>query len=154
MKSETEIYKAHDMLLAVILKEIPMVVGKNELQFLQLQASSLCWVLGHDHNRSLNLTLEQIEKFVAHAGFVVTEHARPIYADGTPMAEAKLGRFLRREEVVHHRNGIDSDDRYENLLVTTQSEHIRIERHKMKTPEWWAGVLRRPRNKKGQFACS
>ncbi len=41
------------------------------------------------------------------------------------VAEAKLGRYLSREEVVHHLNGDASDNRPENLEVTTPSEHAR-----------------------------
>lgn len=39
------------------------------------------------------------------------------------VASEMLGRPLRKGEVVHHRNGDDSDDRPENLEVMTQSEH-------------------------------
>jgi hypothetical protein len=37
---------------------------------------------------------------------------------------AELGRELTDTEVVHHLNGDCTDDRVENLWVTTQSEHI------------------------------
>lgn len=40
------------------------------------------------------------------------------------VAAVTLGRELRADEVVHHINGDCSDDRPENLAVTTQSEHI------------------------------
>lgn len=67
------------------------------------------------------------------------------------VAEEHLGRFLTSSEIVHHRNGIESDDRWENLIVTTQSKHINIDRHKLQTAAWWRQLMLRPKNEKGQF---
>lgn len=41
------------------------------------------------------------------------------------VVEKKLGRHLRKGEIVHHRNGDIKDNRPENLEVMTQSEHAR-----------------------------
>jgi hypothetical protein len=42
------------------------------------------------------------------------------------VAEQELGRFLTPNEVVHHINGIKTDNRPENLKIMTQAEHRKI----------------------------
>jgi hypothetical protein len=39
---------------------------------------------------------------------------------------AEVGRLLRSDELVHHRNGDTTDDRPENLQVVTRADHARI----------------------------
>lgn len=41
---------------------------------------------------------------------------------------AELGRLLRPDEIVHHRNGDPTDDRPENLQVLTRAEHVHMHR--------------------------
>ena len=73
------------------------------------------------------------------------------------VAEATLGRYLTRSEVVHHINGDPSDNRPENLAVFgSNAEHLRHEltgRVPNWTPEGWAAMqaaVRRKRTPRGQ----
>lgn len=60
------------------------------------------------------------------------------------VAEATIGRYLLREEVVHHINGDSQDNRPANLAVFgTNAEHLRHEltgRIPNWTPEGWAAM--------------
>jgi hypothetical protein len=42
------------------------------------------------------------------------------------VVERWLGRYLRPEELIHHRNQIKTDNRIENLQVVTNAEHMII----------------------------
>lgn len=44
---------------------------------------------------------------------------------------AQVGRLLRPDEIVHHRNEDTTDDRPENLEITTRSAHIEMHRAKL-----------------------
>lgn len=72
--------------------------------------------------------------------------------------EEYLGRYLRKEEIVHHINKIIDDNRIENLELTTRKSHFFTHidtAYKLSKRDIQKGVELRKRkpNEKGEFFC-
>jgi hypothetical protein len=61
VKTKEEIQRAHDILAALILQEVPLRLDPEALQRIHGSADVLCWLLDHEHNRSFQNNLERIE---------------------------------------------------------------------------------------------
>jgi len=62
------------------------------------------------------------------SGYVVINYGGSQIREHRVVAEKMLNRKLNKDEVVHHINGIKNDNRPENLMVMTQSEHLKHHR--------------------------
>ena len=94
------------------------------------------FLLGH-HNRRLrkNYTDEPKEKQFINKGYVYIlcpDHPHPTqgrYVKRSRLVvEKRLGRYLTKEEQVHHINGDRTDDHPDNLEVLSLSEHNKLHR--------------------------
>lgn len=68
MKSQDEIQRAHDILAALILEEVPIRIKPEQAEALSAAAGALCWVLNHDHNKSFEENLARIEQMFEELG--------------------------------------------------------------------------------------
>ena len=71
-------------------------------------------------------------KIIDRAGYILVYCPTHPYNEGGYVFEHRLvverwlGRYLRPEELIHHRNQIKTDNRIENLQVVTNAEHMII----------------------------
>jgi hypothetical protein len=71
MKSEAELQRAHDLLVGILLKEIPAVFDPELLTHISVASSVLCWVLEHEHNRTFGDGITKLEADLKAQGFTL-----------------------------------------------------------------------------------
>jgi hypothetical protein len=82
VRKAAEIQRAHDILAAVILKQVDLELEDDSL--LRVAGDALCWVLRHDHNDSFASNLANLEEMIAKAGYELDDHGRPIPPEERP----------------------------------------------------------------------
>jgi hypothetical protein len=67
------------------------------------------------------------------------------------IVEEILGRYLKKGEIVHHKNGDQTDitSRFSGRL--TQREHINLHRKEMQNEKWRKGLIINKRDAKGRI---
>jgi len=82
-----------------------------------LRGSNAPWFVGQKIASSGHILIYKPEHLASNQNYIRRSHL---------VMEEILGRFLTKDEVVHHKNEINSDDRQENLeLFSSMPEHSR-----------------------------
>ena len=85
MRPRCEIQRAHDLLLSIALddKLRRALFEPGALQIVTANLDALCWVLHHDHNRTLSLNLKLLEVKLAALGVELVDLGEMQYPDLT-----------------------------------------------------------------------
>lgn len=82
-------------------------------------------------------------EYINDSGYVLKLHRnhpsnvrKPYLREHRLILEAHLGRILTKDEIVHHINGNKTDNRLENLMIVTRSEHIKMHRDQLYRARW------------------
>jgi hypothetical protein len=76
LRDVKEVQRAHDILRAIVLGEVPSPV-EGELiltALMRAQLDALCWVLKHEHRNGFQENLAHLEQWLEERGFVMEDH--------------------------------------------------------------------------------
>lgn len=74
-----DVQTAHDVLVAFLLKDLPVDLPAEVQLQIHNMASVLCWVLGHEHNPTFAETLAQLERLARVHGYQLRDR---VHGDG------------------------------------------------------------------------
>ena len=78
MKTEAEIYRAHDILSQVITGEVEVGLHPKDKELaLRAALDVLCWILGHEHNKAFAENLARIHAECERRGYVLVDYGSP-----------------------------------------------------------------------------
>lgn len=95
-------------------------------------------------------------RHISSGGYINVRFPGKYVGEHRILMETKLGRKLLKSEHVHHINGIRTDNRLENLIVLTASEHMAHHHPRKKFPRpciCCSGMISNPKRQTTKF-CS
>jgi hypothetical protein len=69
VRNPNDIQRAHDILAAIVLGEVPVSMSPLEDATLHGALDCLCWVLEHDHNQAFAKNLASVHRAIEARGF-------------------------------------------------------------------------------------